>query len=71
MYSLKKFQALAKQEKIDYEEQSVKERERHEKIAIERAQARYKKHYFACWEVIDQIVDLSTKIGEYRVLTNK
>ncbi|XP_040512458.1 sperm flagellar protein 2 isoform X5 [Gallus gallus] len=62
--------ALAKQEKIDYEEQSVKERERHEKIAIERAQARYKKHYSACWEVIDQIVDLSTKIGEYRVLTN-
>ncbi|XP_031464294.1 sperm flagellar protein 2 [Phasianus colchicus] len=62
--------ALAKQEKIDCEEQIVKERERHEKIASERAQAHYKKHYNICWEVIDQIVDLSTKIGEYRVLTN-
>ncbi|XP_028942852.1 sperm flagellar protein 2-like, partial [Antrostomus carolinensis] len=62
--------ALAKQEKIDYEEQIIKERERHEKIAVERAQARYKKHYSICWEVIDQIVDLSTKVGEYRMLTN-
>ncbi|NXF46718.1 SPEF2 protein, partial [Oceanites oceanicus] len=62
--------ALAKQEKIDYEEQIIKERERHEKNAVERAQARYKKHYSICWEVIDQIIDLSTKVGEYRLLTN-
>ncbi|XP_071658361.1 sperm flagellar protein 2 isoform X2 [Patagioenas fasciata] len=62
--------ALAKQEKIDYEEQTIKERERHEKIAVARAQARYKKHYAICWEVIDQIIDLSTKVGEYRMLTN-
>ncbi|NWQ76591.1 SPEF2 protein, partial [Columbina picui] len=62
--------ALAKQEKIDYEEQIIKERERHEKIAVERAQARYKKHYAICWEVIDQIIDLSTKVGEYHILTN-
>ncbi|XP_075596817.1 sperm flagellar protein 2 isoform X2 [Balearica regulorum gibbericeps] len=62
--------ALAKQEKIDYEEQIIKEREHHEKIAVERAQARYKKHYCICWEVIDQIVDLSTKVGEYHILTN-
>ncbi|NWS55190.1 SPEF2 protein, partial [Chunga burmeisteri] len=62
--------ALAKQEKIDYEEQFIKERERHEKIAIERAQARYKKHYSICWEVIEQIIDVSTKVAEYRLLTN-
>ncbi|NWY56475.1 SPEF2 protein, partial [Chionis minor] len=62
--------ALAKQEKIDYEEQIIKERERHEKIAVERAEARYKKHYSICWEVIDQIIDLSTKVAEYRLLTN-
>ncbi|NXW49893.1 SPEF2 protein, partial [Nyctiprogne leucopyga] len=62
--------ALAKQEKIDYEEQIIKEREGHEKIAVERARARYKKHYSVCWEVIDQIVDFSTKVGEYRMLTN-
>ncbi|NWX82532.1 SPEF2 protein, partial [Nothoprocta pentlandii] len=62
--------ALAKQEKIDYEEQIIKERERHEKIAAERIQARYKKHYSICWEMINQIIDLSTKVGEYRMLTN-
>lgn len=62
---------MAKQEKIDYEEQIIKERERHEKISVERAQARYRKHYAICWEVIDQIIDLSTKVGEYRTLTNK
>ncbi|KAM6229608.1 sperm flagellar protein 2 [Porphyrio hochstetteri] len=62
--------ALAKQEKIDYEEQITKEREHHEKIAIERVQARYKKHYSMCWEMIDQIIDLSTKVAEYHLLTN-
>ncbi|NXA32436.1 SPEF2 protein, partial [Eudromia elegans] len=62
--------ALAKQEKIDYEEQIIKERECHEKIAAERIQARYKKHYSMCWEMINQIIDLSTKVGEYRMLTN-
>uniref|UniRef100_A0A8C0UJX4 Sperm flagellar 2 n=1 Tax=Cyanistes caeruleus TaxID=156563 RepID=A0A8C0UJX4_CYACU len=62
--------ALAKQETIDNEEQITREREHHMKIAAERAQARYKKHYSICWEMIDQIIDLSTKIGEYRQLTN-
>ncbi|NXN28768.1 SPEF2 protein, partial [Nycticryphes semicollaris] len=62
--------ALAKQEKIDNEEQIIREREHHKKIAVERAQARYKKHYSVCWEVIDQIIDLATKVGEYRLLTN-
>nr|XP_013816459.1 PREDICTED: sperm flagellar protein 2 [Apteryx mantelli mantelli] len=62
--------ALAKQEKIDYEEQIIKERERHEKIAAERAQAHYKKHYSICREVMNQIIDLSTKVGDYRILTN-
>ncbi|XP_053858390.1 sperm flagellar protein 2 isoform X2 [Vidua macroura] len=62
--------ALAKQETIDNEEQITREREYHEKIAAERAQARYKKHYSICWEMIGQIIDMSTKIGEYRQLTN-
>uniref|UniRef100_A0A8C4WEQ1 Sperm flagellar 2 n=1 Tax=Gopherus evgoodei TaxID=1825980 RepID=A0A8C4WEQ1_9SAUR len=62
--------ALAKQEKIDYEEHICEERDLHEKIAAERAEARYKKHYSMCWEVIDQIIDLSAKTGEYRMLTN-
>ncbi|KAL2294194.1 hypothetical protein Nmel_007918, partial [Mimus melanotis] len=62
--------ALAKQETIDNEEQITREREHHKKIAAERAQARYKKHYSICWEMIGQIIDLSTKVGEYRQLTN-
>ncbi|NWZ62372.1 SPEF2 protein, partial [Acrocephalus arundinaceus] len=62
--------ALAKQETIDDEEQITREREHHKKIAAERAKARYKKHYSVCWEMISQIIDLSTKVGEYRQLTN-
>ncbi|XP_050185218.1 sperm flagellar protein 2 isoform X11 [Myiozetetes cayanensis] len=61
--------ALARQENIDNEEQIIKEREQHEKLAAERAQARYEKHYSVCWEVMGQIIDMSTKIGEYRELT--
>ncbi|NWW28573.1 SPEF2 protein, partial [Falcunculus frontatus] len=62
--------ALAKQENIYNEEQIIREREHHKKIAAERAQARYKKHYSMCWEMIDQIIDLSAKVAEYRQLTN-
>ncbi|KAM9509883.1 sperm flagellar protein 2-like [Guaruba guarouba] len=68
--ALDREEALAKQEKIDYEGQIIKEREHYEKIAAERAQARYKKHYSICWEVVNQIIDLSTQVGEYRLLTN-
>ncbi|NXU95911.1 SPEF2 protein, partial [Cettia cetti] len=62
--------ALAKQETIDNEEQITREREHRKIIAAERAKARYKKHYSVCWEMISQIIDLSTKVGEYRQLTN-
>uniref|UniRef100_A0A8D0L0X8 Sperm flagellar 2 n=1 Tax=Sphenodon punctatus TaxID=8508 RepID=A0A8D0L0X8_SPHPU len=68
--ALDKEAAIAKQEKIDHEEQTLRERQLHEKIAVERAEARYKKHYSICWEIVDQIIDLSTKIGKYRALTN-
>ncbi|XP_008573011.1 PREDICTED: sperm flagellar protein 2 [Galeopterus variegatus] len=62
--------ALAKQAKIDFEEQIFREKQVHEQIAIERAQARYKKHYSICAEILDQIIDLSTKVADYRMLTN-
>ncbi|XP_037655029.1 sperm flagellar protein 2 isoform X5 [Choloepus didactylus] len=62
--------ALAKQAKIDFEEQAFREKEVHEKIAVERAQARYKKHYSICAEILDHILDLSTKVADYRMLTN-
>ncbi|XP_028916699.1 sperm flagellar protein 2 isoform X2 [Ornithorhynchus anatinus] len=62
--------ALAKQAKIDYEEQALKEMELHEKLSSERARSRYKKHYSICGEILAHIIDLSTIIGEYRMLTN-
>uniref|UniRef100_H9GEH4 Sperm flagellar 2 n=1 Tax=Anolis carolinensis TaxID=28377 RepID=H9GEH4_ANOCA len=62
--------ALAKQEKIEFEEQAHKEKQLHAKLAAQRAEERYKKHFAICWEVVDQIIDLVTKIGEYRTLTN-
>ncbi|XP_078221731.1 sperm flagellar protein 2 isoform X6 [Callithrix jacchus] len=62
--------ALAKQAKIDFEEQILREKRYHEQIAVERAQACYKKHYSICAEILDQIVDLSTKVADYRMLTN-
>ncbi|KAG8131177.1 hypothetical protein E2320_017764 [Naja naja] len=63
-------EALAKQEKIELAEQALREKQLHAKLAAERAEARYKKHYEICWEVVEQIIDLATKIGEYRTLTN-
>ncbi|KAM3848093.1 sperm flagellar protein 2 [Vipera latastei] len=68
--ALDKEEALAKQEKIELAEQALREKQLHTKLAAERAEARYKKHYEICWEVVEQIIDLATKIGEYRTLTN-
>nr|XP_020851340.1 sperm flagellar protein 2 isoform X1 [Phascolarctos cinereus] len=61
--------ALARQAKLEYEEQAQKEIEIHERITAERAQARYKKHYSMCAEILDHIIDFSTKVAEYRELT--
>uniref|UniRef100_H0VEP5 Calponin-homology (CH) domain-containing protein n=1 Tax=Cavia porcellus TaxID=10141 RepID=H0VEP5_CAVPO len=62
--------ALAKQAKIDFEEQILREKKVYEQIAVERAQARYRKHYKMCEEILDQILDLSFKVADYRILTN-
>ncbi|CAH2296490.1 sperm flagellar 2 isoform X4 [Pelobates cultripes] len=63
--------AIQRQAKLDCEEQVRKVQELHDMIAAERAEARYKKHYLICQEVTDKIVDLATKTGEYRELTNR
>ncbi|XP_045421539.1 sperm flagellar protein 2 isoform X1 [Lemur catta] len=62
--------ALAKQAKIDFKEQILREKKVHEQIAVERAEALYKKHYSICAEILDQILDFSTKVADYRMLTN-
>ncbi|KAM4808360.1 sperm flagellar protein 2 [Rhinophrynus dorsalis] len=63
--------ALQKQAKLECEEQIRKVKELHDRIAAERADARYKKHYMMCQEIMNQIVDVVTKTGEYRELTNR
>ncbi|XP_069819162.1 sperm flagellar protein 2 isoform X2 [Dendropsophus ebraccatus] len=63
--------ALQKQAKLDREEEIRRVQELYDQIAAERAEARYKKHYSSCQTVVSQIVDLVTKIGEYRELTNR
>ena len=43
--------------------------DKRKKLLQERARKNYEKHYQICHSIILQMVDLSTKIGEYRELT--
>ncbi|XP_033973576.1 sperm flagellar protein 2 [Trematomus bernacchii] len=67
--ALEREAALAQQAKLDRAEDILKEREFCKRNAAERAQSRYKKHFKSCKDILEQIVDLSTKVGEYRQLT--
>ncbi len=64
-------QELARLARLEYIEQTQKDRALHDQIAEERAQARYNKHYEMCNEMLLSMVDFTTKVGEYRELTNK
>uniref|UniRef100_A0A8C7CMF1 Sperm flagellar 2 n=1 Tax=Oncorhynchus kisutch TaxID=8019 RepID=A0A8C7CMF1_ONCKI len=68
---LRDFQEALEREaaSLDHAEETRKEIEVHDRIATERAQARYRKHSDSCREILEQIVDLATKAGEYRLLT--
>uniref|UniRef100_A0A3Q3KET1 Calponin-homology (CH) domain-containing protein n=1 Tax=Monopterus albus TaxID=43700 RepID=A0A3Q3KET1_MONAL len=61
--------ALAQQAKLDCAEEIRKELESFNRIAAERAQRRYQKHFKSCKDILEQIVDLATKVGEYRLIT--
>uniref|UniRef100_A0A3Q0RAG0 Calponin-homology (CH) domain-containing protein n=1 Tax=Amphilophus citrinellus TaxID=61819 RepID=A0A3Q0RAG0_AMPCI len=61
--------ALAQQAKLDRPEEIKKELEFCKRAAAERAQRKYKKHFESCKGILEQIVDLATKAGEYRLLT--
>ncbi|XP_067469766.1 sperm flagellar protein 2 [Thunnus thynnus] len=67
--ALEREAALAQQVKLDHADEIRKELEFCNRIAAERAQSRYKKHFKSCKEILEQIVDLATKVGEYRLLT--
>ncbi|XP_054467241.1 sperm flagellar protein 2 [Anoplopoma fimbria] len=67
--ALEREAALAQQAKLDLAEEIRKELEFCNRIAAERAQSRYKKHFKTCKDILEQIVDLATKVGEYRLHT--
>ncbi|XP_032371507.1 sperm flagellar protein 2 isoform X2 [Etheostoma spectabile] len=67
--ALEREAALAQQAKLDLAEEIRQELEFCNRIAAERAQIRYKKHFKSCKDILEQIVDLATKVGEYRLLT--
>lgn len=56
--------------KLDYLDQARKDKELHDLIAADRAEAKYKKHYELCYDVMLQIFDFSYKVAEYRELTD-
>ncbi|XP_008292289.1 sperm flagellar protein 2 [Stegastes partitus] len=60
---------LAQQAKLDRAEEIRKELEFCNRMAAERAHSRYEKHFKSCKDILEQIVDLATKVGEYRKLT--
>lgn len=64
-------QALARQVKLERPEEIRKELEYCERVAAERVQRRYKRHFAMCRDVAAQIIDLVTMVGEYRLLNEK
>ncbi|XP_068559691.1 sperm flagellar protein 2 isoform X2 [Cebidichthys violaceus] len=67
--ALEREAALAQQARLDRAEEIRKELEFCNRIAAERAQGRYEKHFKTCKDILEQIVDLATKVGEYRLHT--
>ncbi|XP_071117594.1 sperm flagellar protein 2-like [Haliotis cracherodii] len=68
--ALDKEAELARLSKLEYMEQTKKDKELHDQIAAQRAADRYKKHYDICSDVVNQVVDFASKVAEYRELTN-
>ncbi|XP_069125844.1 sperm flagellar protein 2-like isoform X2 [Argopecten irradians] len=62
---------LAKLAREEYSEQTRKDQEKHDQIAAERAENKYRKHYDMCMDVVNELVNFTCKVGEYRELTDK
>ncbi|XP_047246702.1 sperm flagellar protein 2 isoform X3 [Girardinichthys multiradiatus] len=60
---------LAQRAKLARDEEMKKELELCNRIAAEHAQSRHREHFDNWLDVLGQIVDLATKVGEYRLLT--
>ncbi|XP_065828319.1 sperm flagellar protein 2-like isoform X2 [Oscarella lobularis] len=69
--SLAREAKLAQLEKDQYQSRLIEEQEVHKRLIAEKEKRRYEKHYKFCYTMVEQIVDLSTVIGEYRKLTEQ
>ena len=56
--------------KLEYLEQTKKDKEFHDLVAADKAATKYKKHYEICFDIVLQITDFSSKVAEYRELTD-
>ncbi|CAG5136742.1 unnamed protein product, partial [Candidula unifasciata] len=62
--------AIAAQHKLEYAEQIKADQELHDQIAAQRAELRYRRHYDICAGIVNDILDFSSIVVEYRELTN-
>jgi len=64
-------QELARLARLEYAEQVRKDKELHDIIQADKAEAKHKEHVEFCTHITWQFVDFALKIGEYRQLTEK
>ena len=64
-------QEMTRLAKLEYAEQTQRDRELHEQLVAEQERAQYQKHYDMCMQTLNHIVDFSCKVAEYRELTAK
>ncbi|XP_071799466.1 sperm flagellar protein 2-like isoform X1 [Asterias amurensis] len=62
---------LARLAKLEYIEQTKRDKQLHDKIAEDRAEAKYRKRYNICRDILLDVVDFACKVGKYRELTEK
>ena len=64
-------QEVARLATLEYVEQRRRDLELHDELRAEQAHLRYRKHYDMCCEVLADIVNVTTRVTEYRGLTGK
>uniref|UniRef100_A0A3B4A0I7 Calponin-homology (CH) domain-containing protein n=1 Tax=Periophthalmus magnuspinnatus TaxID=409849 RepID=A0A3B4A0I7_9GOBI len=69
--AVKREAVLAEQEKMARAEEIRGDLDFCKRLAADRAQIMHEKHSESCKEIVEQIVDLATKVGEYRLLYGK
>ena len=64
-------QELMELYRAEHEQEIHQARRLHEQLVSERVAARYNKHYGICQQIVDDVVDLTVNVAEYREFTNK